>query len=289
MGVGPGFTGSVRVDLHENAEKVPPSQQFIVASTDVWNSTTHRFANYRGLTESEMGNSLLLPLVEREAGNEWSTDFEIVNADPSQPANVTLEFSGWDGSQNPPQFVTKANTFSVRASRICFQNSDWANCLAPGDTLPHNFSDGVARISSSKPVGVIVSRSSNLREAYSNYRAVKTESATQRVYLPLVAKNSLAAFWRLGWHSWVRVITTDGGPANLTVRYFGDALPGGQAAYSTSMYRSVTLVQAWESILPDGFFGSAIIESDRPILALGNVVTSGYPGDPDFMYNAVAQ
>jgi hypothetical protein len=82
-------------------------------------------------------------------------------------------------------------------------------------------------------------------------------------------------------------MAADGGAANLTIHYIDPSLPGGQVAYSTSMYRTVTFIQAWEQGLPDGFSGSMIIESDRPIVALGNVTAGPFQGDPDLMYEGV--
>lgn len=288
MGVGPSFAGSVRVDLHTNAQKVPPSQQYIVATADVFNSLSRQFASYRGLTTSDMGTSLILPLVEREAGLEWSTDFEIVNSDPSKPAKVTLRFDGWDGSVNPPQFVTKESTITVTASRGCYQNSDYFSCLNPGDALPHNFFDGIVRVNSTQPVGIVVARSSNRGDTYVDYRGVRTDSASRKVYLPLVNKNSLSGWNRNGLTSWLRIIVADGGAANLTVRYFGGGLPGGQAAYTVSIYRSATIIQAWDQAIPEGFTGSVVLESDSPIIALGDVVTGNFAGDHDLMYNGVS-
>jgi hypothetical protein len=170
---------------------------------------------------------------------------------------------------------------------MCFQNSDWWNCLAPGDTLPHNFYDGTARLTSNKPIGAVISRMSNQRESYVNYRAIRRDGAAQKYYLPLVNKNALSVFNRNGWQSWVRVITADAGPANITVRYFGGGLPGGQTSYGLSIYRSTTLIQPWDNALPESFIGSAIIESDRPIVVIADVVAGAYSGDPDFMYNGV--
>lgn len=287
MGVGPGFTGSVRIELHKNDRGVAPAQQLVAATADIWNTNTRHFASYRGLTSDEMGTDLVLPLIEREANGEWSTDFEIMNSDPSQPATITLDISGWDGSQNPPQFITKHSTFTVQASRMCFQNSDWFNCLAPGDTLPRNFFDGTARLKSNKPVGVIISRSSNRSEAYVNFRAIRADQAARKYYLPLVDKNALGVFNRTGWHSWVRIITADGGAANITVRYFGGGLPDGQTSYGLSIYRSATIIQPWDNALPASFIGSAVIESDRPIAVIVDVVAGSFPGDPDIMYNGV--
>jgi len=288
MGVGPNFSGSVRVDLHPNAQNVPASQQYIVATADVWNSSSMRFASYRGLSTADMGTSLILPLAEREAGGEWSTDFEIMNSDPTKPATVNLQIDGWDGSVNPPQFVSKQSTFTVTASRGCYQNSDLFNCLNPGDTLPHNFYDGIVRVNSSQPIGIVVARSSNRIDNYVDYRAVRTDSASRKVYLPLVNKGSLSGWNRNGLLSWIRIVAPDGGAANVTVRYIGGGLPDGQAAYTIPIYRSATIIQAWDQAIPEGFTGSVVLESDRPIIALGDVVAGTFPGDTDFMYNGVS-
>jgi hypothetical protein len=284
MGVGPYFTGSVRVDLAQNGQGTPPSQQYVVATTDIFSSTSRHFSGYSGLTSADMGTSLVLPLIERTASGEWNTDFEIMNSNPSKPANVTIRFDGWDGNN---QFVSKTTTFTVRSSRQCYQDSDTANCLAPGDTLPQNFHDGTAWVSSDQPVGVIVSRGSNRSDTYVNYRGLRIDAAGQRVYLPLVNKNSPTGSSRTGWNSWVRVMVTDGGAANLRIRYIDPSLPGGEVSYNTSMYRTATFITLWEQGLPNGFSGSMIIESDRPIVALGNVTTGPFGGDPDFMYEGV--
>ena len=284
MGVGPYFTGSVRIDLVQNKQKTSPSQQSVVATTDVFSTNSRQFSGYSGLTNADMGTSLLLPLLERTASGEWSTDFEIMNADPSKPANVTIRIDGWDGNN---QFVSKTTNFRLQSSRQCFQDSDVANCLTAGDTLPQNFHDGTAWVTSDQPVGVIVSRGSNRSDTYVSYRGLRTDVAGQKVYLPLVNKNALTGGSHTGWNSTVRVMVADGGPANLNIRYIDPSLPGGQVAYSTSMYRTATFIQAWEQGLPDGFSGSMVIESDRPIVALGNVTAGYFQGDADFMYEGV--
>jgi hypothetical protein len=46
--------------------------------------------------------------------------------------------------------------------------------------------------------------------------------------------------------------------------------------------------QYLEPMLPNGFAGTAIIESDRPIVALANLTTDVFSGDPDLLYNGVA-
>jgi len=284
MNVGSNFTGSVRVDLYTNAQGVPPSQQMVVATTDVFNIDSHQLAGYSGFTSSDMGTSLLLPIIERTAGGEWSTDFEIMNSDPSQAASVTLQISGLDGNNQP---VTKSSSFAVQASRQCFQDSDVANCLAPADTLPQNF-EGSALITSSRPVGVVVSRSSNRGDVYTDYRGLRTDTAAKRVYLPLVDKNSPDGATRAGLSSWVEVATADGGAANLTITYVSSDLPTGKMSYQMKVTGTVKILQSWETSLPASFTGSMIIDSDKPIVALGDVIAGAYPGDTDLMYEGIA-
>ncbi len=283
MGVPPGFSGSVRVDLYPNSQGTPPSQQFVVATTDVFNVDTHQLAGYSGLTSSDMGTSLLLPIIERQAGGEWSTDFEVMNSDTGQAATVTLKISGVDANNQP---VTKASSFAIQASRQCFQDSDVANCLSPGDTLPPGF-EGSALITSNRPIGVVVSRSSDHGDVYTSYRGLRTDTAGTTVYLPLVDKNSPDGASRAGLNSWVQVATVDGGSANLTIQYVSGDLPGGQISYKTKISGSLKLLQSWESKLPASFTGSMVITSDKPIVALADVIAGAYPGDTDLMYDGV--
>ena len=91
-----------------------------------------------------------------------------------------------------------------------------------------------------------------------------------------------------GWNSWFRVMVADGGSATVTVRYFGLDLPGGSASYTVNVEREFTVFQFMEAMLPDGFAGTAIIESDRPIVALANLSTDVFKGDPDMLYNGVS-
>jgi hypothetical protein len=91
-----------------------------------------------------------------------------------------------------------------------------------------------------------------------------------------------------GWNSWFRVMVADGGQATVTVSYYGLDLPGGRVSYTVRVDREFTVFQYLESVLPDGFAGTAIIESDRPIVALANLFTDVFQGDPDLLYNGIA-
>jgi hypothetical protein len=290
MPVSNNFTGSVRIDLSKNGANQGPEKQFISATADTWNSLYASFGSYRGLDESELGTDIILPLIDRQVGpaNSYSTHFQIENKDPSKPAHVSLRFDGFDlGNGN--QFVSKTNTITVRGARLCFQDrDDYANCLADGDRLPVNFV-GTVRLTSDQPIGVIVNRSTTLNDTFTDYRGIRPQDGANRVLLPNLNKNygpvpGVAA----GWNSWFRVMVADGGHANVTVNYYGLDLPGGHVAYTVPVDREFTVFQYLEPMLPDGFAGTAILESDRPIVALANLTTDVFKGDPDFLYNGIA-
>lgn len=290
MAVPSAFTGSVRVDLHTNAEGEGPEKQFITATADSWNLNIASFGSYRAFSEADLGTEIVLPLIDREVGpsNSWSTRFFIANKDPSRPATIDLEFRGYDvDSDTPDALIVKTNTFTIEGGRMCFQaRDDAANCLAEGDALPQNFV-GTARLTSSEPIAVIVDRDTWLTESFTNYRGIRPEDGASRVLLPVLNKNygpenGVGA----GWNSWFRVMVADGGSANVTVTYYGLDIPGGSTSYTVPVDREFTVFQFNED-LPDGFAGTAIISADRPIVALANIYTDSFTGDPDVLYNGV--
>ena len=288
FGVPTGFTGSVRIDTYKTAAGIAPEKQRLTATADTWNSLYSPFASYRGIDQGEMSTTVLLPLVDREVGpfNGFSTRFQIVNKDPAKVALVVLRFEGFD-LDHGGAFVAKQATLGVGAARMCFQDrDDFANCLAPGDALPRNFV-GTARITSTQPIGVIASRSTRFADTFTNYRGFRPQDGANRVLLPVLNKNYGPSQGHAGWNSWFRVLVADGGQANVRIRYVGLDLPGGEQSYSVHATREFTVFQWQEASLPDGFAGTAILESDRPIVALTNLTTDVFTGDTDLLYNGV--
>ncbi len=288
FGVPRQYTGSVRIETHKNGQNIAASEQLLTATADTWNSTTEHLASYRGMDESELSTTVLLPLVDREVGqfNGWSTHFQIVNKDPAKPAKVTLRFEGFDFGAGGA-FVAKQHEFTVNAARICFQDrDDFANCLAPGDRLPRAFV-GTARLTSTQPIGVVVNRGSYYDDTFTNYRGFSPGEGATRVLLPVLNKNYGPYQGKAGWNSWFRVLVADGGSANVRIRYLGLDLPGGEQSYTLTAFREFTVFQFNEPFLPNGFAGTAILESDRPIVALVNPYTDVFPGDGNMLYSGV--
>ncbi len=289
FGVPAGFTGSVRIDTSTNGAGVTPDKQLLRATADTWNSLYSPFASYAALNASDMSTTVLLPLVDRQVGpaNSYRTHFQIENQDPTRPAIVRLRFEGFD-LDHGNAFVAKESLIGVAGARLCFQDrDDFANCLAPGDALPHNFV-GTAKITSTQPLGIIVSRSTSIADTFTNYRGFQPSDGSTRVLLPVLNKNYGPYNGHAGWNSWFRVLVADGGQANVRIRYLGLDLPGGEASYTVHAFREFTVFQYQEGILPNGFAGTAILESDRPIVALANLTTDVFTGDDDLLYNGIA-
>ena len=289
MSVPDRFRGAVRIDLHRNAQGQGPERQFISASAESFSSRTTSLGSLRGIDENELGTEIVLPLVDRQVGpgNAYSTRFQIINKTPNRPANVTMRVDGYDLAQGN-QAVTKTNVFTVRGARLCVQDRDDAgNCLAAGDRLPFNFV-GTVRLTSSEPIAVVVDRATSQADTFTDYRGLRPQDGARRVLMPVLNKNYGPVGSASGWNSWFRVMVADGGLANVTVRYYGLDLPGGSLSYTVRVNREFTVFQYLEDRLPNGFAGTAIVESDRPLVALANLFTDVFRGDPDLLYNGIS-
>ena len=284
FGVPEGFNGAVRIETHKNAQGVEAEKQLLTAAADAFNLNSSRLASYRAFHEGELSTTVLLPLVDREVGpfNAWSTRFQIQNKDPQRPAQVTVRFEGYNVDAGLA-FVATQHTFTVKGTRMCFQAAnDATNCLAPGDRLPSSFV-GTARITSTEPIAVVVNRGNWYDETWTDYRGFRPEDGSTRVLLPVLNKRFGPTGGKRGWDSWFRILVADGGSANVRIRYVG-----GGAPYTLPVNREATVFQFAERNLPDNFAGTAILESDRPIMVLANLYIDVFRGDTNYMYNGIA-
>lgn len=276
FGVPPGFTGAVRVDTVTNAQNVGPEHQAIAGMVDNWNSAFNLLTSYRGLMASELGNVTLLPLLEREVGrdNSYSTWFQVQSSDPASPVQVQLHVEGVN--LDTGEFISRDNAFALTGARLCAQGADddVGSCLKPGEALPPHFS-GSGRIVSSAPVAVVVERGSYFY-SYTNYRGVSSDQGATRIALPAVNDNS-----------WLRLAVADGGGANVRIRYLGGQLDGGEASSWVSVNGALSVAQVFDPNVPTGFDGAAILESDRPIMAIVFFTMDGFNADRELAYNGV--
>jgi len=266
-----GFSGAVRVDLTANAQGTSATGQILSASVDAYNDAFSLLTSYGGLRRSDLATTVVLPLVEREAGPDgaYRTRFHVI-ADASRSVQLQLHIEGVDGAGNA---VVRDASVSFTGALVCEQAADDAsNCLG-GASLPPGFS-GWARLTATSPIGVVVQRGSYVAD-FGSYIGTPESNATSRVALPGVRPSS-----------WLRVYVTGGGSTSVRIRYTGPQLDGGTQTDTFSVSGASTVRISDVSSLPGGFDGGAVLESDAPIIVVAWLDVGG-GGDHALLYNGV--
>ena len=143
------------------------------------------------------------------------------------------------------------------------------------------------RIQAVEPIAVVVQRISP-DGALADYRGFTVEEASHSVLLPVLNKNFGPWGDAKGWNSWFRVLTFDGSTAHVRVIYFSKHFVGNLVTPSVVVEGQQTFRQWEEWRLPDGWVGSALVISDRPVVVVANLESDVFSGDPVMLYNGVS-
>ena len=282
-----GFDGAAVVRSLPTASGVPASAQLPSLVVDTRERDGPGLAMYRGFDGSELSRELVLPLVDRNASEgqtTWTTRFRILNGSPGAPNELQLLFAGRDANGDEIEIEHSVTVFS---SLTCDQRLDGAGgCLPDGVALPQVFF-GSVRIQATEPVAIVAQRVSG-DGALADYRGFTVEEASREVVLPVLNKNFGPWGDNRGWNSWFRILTFDGSEARVSVVYYSSHFPAGLVSPSLRVDRQTTLRQWENGRLPDGWVGSAIVIADRPIVALANLESDVFDGDPVMLYNGVS-
>ncbi|MGE3961023.1 MAG: hypothetical protein AB7F65_05015 [Dehalococcoidia bacterium] len=281
-----GFDGSALVTTRPvSGGASSGSVQVVVDTRD---RTEAGLATYRSVASDETSRVVLLPLVDRnhsEGQSSFSTRFRIMSANPAIANDVTLLFSGvTDGGE---EFEVE-HTVTVFGNRTCDQRSSGRTaCLPDGVSLPDRFS-GTVRMQSVEPVAVVAQRVSS-DGSLADYRGFTAEEASTQVVLPVLNKNYGPFGGSRGWNSWFRVLTFDGSTARVYVIYYSRQFPDGLFPPAPLTVTGQQTFRQWDNrSLPDGWVGSAVVVSDRPIVVVANLESDVFEGDPVMLYNGVS-
>ena len=205
------------------------------------------------------------------------TGYQIMNlaTAPNAVAHVRVDYYGPNGG--PPVFSRQLPDINPKASYNVQQKTE--------EGLP----DGVysAVLSSDQPIAAVVAQveadpaspgTSGFQTPFSNYTGASAGS--RNVVLPSVMHN-----W-YGLDTLMRVQNVGDGPANITVQYYASTVTGQLAGRANiapvpatiQRYAALTIDQStMASILAatsgtfnGRFFGSAVITSDQPLVAIVN-------------------
>lgn len=260
----------------------------VQAIVDTRDRSAAGLATYRSFADDEASRVVLLPLVDRnhsEGQSSYSTRFRIMSADPSIPNDVTLRF---EGKTATGQEFEAEHTITVLGNRTCDQRSSGAAaCLPDGVSLPDRFS-GTVRMQAVERVSVVAQRVS-ADGSLADYRGFTAEEASTQVVLPVLNKNYGPFGGNRGWNSWFRVLTFDGSVARVYVVYYSRQFPDGLFPPTPTTVSGQMTFRQWENTkLPDGWVGSAVVVSDRPVVVVANLESDVFEGDPVMLYNGVS-
>ena len=282
-----GFDGSAVVRALETASGVAASAQRPSMVVDTRDRTAPGLATYRAFDGRELSRVVVLPLVDRNASegqSTWSTRFRIMNGQPGVANEVTLLFEGADQYGDRLEIE---HTVIVLSSLTCDQQAvGEAACLPAGQQLPAVF-HGTVRMQSVDPIAVVAQRVSD-DGALADYRGFTVEEASRQVVLPVLNKNFGPWGDARGWNSWFRVLTFDGSTAHVYVAYYSKQFPRGLFTRTLAVERQHTFRQWEDRRLPDGWVGSAVVVSDRPVVVVANLESDVFEGDPVMLYNGVS-
>ena len=280
-----GFDGAARVRTFPTGTGVPAASQQLAVNVDTRARRGAGLSTYRGVASDETSQVVLLPLVNRNASegqSQFSTRFRIMNQNPALPNEVTLRFSGRDGNNAEVELEA---TVTVNGVLTCDQQGP--ACMPPGKSLPATFS-GTVRMQAINPIAVVVQRLSP-DGSLADYRGFTGSEASTQVVLPVVDKNFGPFGGKRGWNSWFRVLAFDGSAAQVYVVYYGRQFPNGLFPQGSTRVgpEGLTFRQWQDDRLPDGFVGSAVVVSDRPVVVVANLESDVFVGDPVMLYNGV--
>ena len=282
-----GFDGAAFVRSLPTASGVRPEAQQPSLVVDTREREGPGLAMYRAFDASELSRELVLPLVDRNASEgqtTWTTRFRILNRSLGAPNEVELLYAGHDAAGDEIEIEHRV---VVRSVLTCDQRlGGAAGCLPAGVALPDPFF-GSVRVHAAEPVSIVAQRIS-ADGALADYRGFTAEEAAREVVLPVLNKNFGPWGGYRGWNSWVRLLAFDGGDARVRAIYYSSHFPNGLVSPLLRADGPLTLRQ-WENHhLPDGWVGSAIIVADRPVVALANLESDVFEGDPAMIYNGVS-
>ena len=281
-----GFDGAAFVRSLPTASGVRPSAQQPSLVVDTREREGPGLAMYRAFDGSELSRELVLPLVDRNASEgqtTWTTRFRILNRNLAAPNEVQLLYVGRDARRRD-----RDRAHSRRAP-----GADLRPAPRRGRGLP------ARRRRAARPVLRLGAdprrragrdrRAARLGDgALADYRGFTAEEAAREVVLPVLNKNFGPWGGHSGWNSWVRLLAFDGGEVRVRAIYYSSGFPKGLVSPLLRADGPLTLRQ-WENAnLPDGWVGSAIVIADRPVVALANLESDVFEGDPAMIYNGVS-
>jgi hypothetical protein len=224
---------------------------------------------FEGSPTDHASTTLYAPLI-RKRFYGYDTGISVVNPSTGD-ADVTVRYIGGDAggasSCGGQEYTHGPVTIPGGSSSVFYQGPGGGSGLPDGCV-------GSAIIEASRPVLAVVNDSLNFTEQSAAYNAVRAEDGGTKIALPLVRRQHVPA-WKLT--TGIQVMNVGTRNANVTISFLddqGNELTGCDFACRATIMPHGTWTfypgSAGINVLPVGAFGSAVITSNEPIVALVN-------------------
>jgi hypothetical protein len=284
LGTGPNAWGTVEV----TSQKEVAVQSFV----DIGRLQKAVYS-FVGLPAAKADTTVYAPLIRANQGSASSySGVTIVNTTASE-ASVQITYKGDPASPTDPN-MTKTATVTVPGSSA---TGIYHGCpVQAGDPVatagcPKAAGKGwvgSATYVSTQPILVMVNDQSNVQGTAGAYNGVTMADASTKVSVPLVRHR------HSGRTTGIQVFNPSQTDASVTVRYTGPAAQNyGSDTKTVPAGGSFTFLQSRSGNIPPNdaraSYGSALIESDQPVLAIVNdAIFSGSTALLDqAVYNAI--
>jgi hypothetical protein len=248
---------------------------------------------FEGIPSESASTELLVPLFRAEqraasdpASARIDTGIGVFNPGTTT-ANARIEYSGADHPAASPacraqRFTSPTIAIPAHASHVFYQGNPSSEGLPAGCF-------GSARVVADSPVMAIVNEAINLGEKAAAYNAVSRPAGSRRLALPLWRRNHAG-----GLSTGISVMNAGTSAAHVAVA-FSRALPAGSTeavvcpAGCALELEPLEMGVLWPPLidaLPDNAYGSAVIESTQPVVAIVNDVA--FSAVDMATYNAIA-
>lgn len=272
----------------------PSSNNKIAAVVDVYRSDGIRMlAAYNALVydtdnpaSDDVGTDVVSPIAMKSTSGFY-TVISVTNMDPSQDADVEIEYIGNLNNGNGAEFTHTVDLGSVEHAAF--------HSTYDGDDIPVGFM-GYAKVTSDQDVGVSVIRGKLMSPTnrqnepmYTAVNGVPEMNASTSWSSPLYFRRFGSFQQQRGYNSWFQVQVPGGGSANLDIRYVGDptsGCPTGPYELNTTVTDSQIFYanddsspsNGFPANAPNCFFGGLEVESDVPVIVVSQVGSDRFPG-----------
>ena len=244
------------------------------------------FGSYRGFDENELGNesSCLSSITASVEQNSYSTRFTDRKQGPEPAGDGHAALRRLRPRQRAPPLVSKTNTFTIEGHaallpglrRQRLPGAGRRPALQLGRHRPAHLEPAAG--GGRRPQHLPQRRLHELSRRPAPGRGDQGTAAGAQQELRLDPRAN-------GWNSWFRVMVADGGVANVTVTLLRPRPAGRRGVLHRPRRprvhrRSRTGVDAAGRLRGHGDH-----QSDRPIVALADIYTDVFQGDPDLVYN----